>query len=390
MLEKVIEYLDAHEEEFIEFWRDFVNHESLTAEVENVRACAEFAKKKFEEAGFECELVEVGKNGPSVVGNLGKDRKGKHVVLAGHMDTVHAKGSFGEPAFKIKDGWAYGPGVADMKGGLVVAWAVAKALTAAGYEGRPLRIVMTGDEETGHLGSIGAKVYVDACRGGVCGFNLEPGNPSGKLVVGKRGMYRYRMKVYGVSAHAGRNFDAGRNAILEACHKIFELAALTDPEKGITVNVGTIKGGTVANAVPDYCEFEIDTRYTTRADVPVVRDKIMEICNRTHIDGTHAECELISNLGVYETTDDVMRFYNFIDKIAKRYNLSEGGKGYETLGSSSDAALVQEAGVPTICSCGVNGLYIHTTRECAVVDSLKERAKMVAAVIINIDEFDPE
>lgn len=85
-----------------------------------------------------------------------------------------------------------------------------------------------------------------------------------------------------------------------------------------------------------------------------------------------------------------MNFYNFIDKIAKRYNLSEGGKGYEKLGSSSDAALIQEAGVPTICSCGVNGLYIHSPKECAIVDSLKERAKMVAAVIINIDEFDPE
>jgi len=390
MLTKIIEYLDKYEDESIEFWKDFVNYESFTAEVDNVRICAEYAKKMFEKIGFECETVEVGNNGPTVIGTLGKNRTKKLIVLGGHMDTVHSKGTFGNPAFKIVDGWAHGPGTADMKGGLVVAWAVAKALNHVGYDERPLRLVMTGDEETGHLGSDGAKVYVDACRGGVCGFNLEPGTPSGKLVVGKRGMYRYRMKVHGKSAHAGRNFDSGRSAILEACHKIFELASLTDDEKGITINVGTIKGGTVANTVPDYCEFEIDTRYTNRADVPIVRDKIIKISEKNNIDGTFTELELISQLGVFEATEEVMRFYTFIDKISKQYNLSEGIMGYEKLGSSSDAALIQEAGVPTICSCGVKGLNIHTPQECAIVDSLKERAKMIAATILNLDEFDPE
>jgi len=385
-LEQVYEYIDDHKEEMLETWKKLVSIESYTRDSESVNKAVEYVKELFEASQLKCRTVDVGADsGKTLIGIIGEKREGKPIIFSGHLDTVFPKGSFGEILFKIEDGKAYGPGALDMKGGIVISLYVVRALNHIGFDERPIKIIFSGDEETGHLNSTGAEVIVEEGKGGLCAFNMETALVSNQLCVGRKGRVECHIVVEGVEAHAGNDFPSGRNAIEEMAHKVIDIQKLTDLEKGVTVSVGLIKGGTVSNSVPANCEVSIDIRYEKIEDSVLIKEKIEAICSKCVVDGTVAKADYPTAIAAYETTENVMKFHEFVNEVSQKHGFGE--MGHKKLGGGSDAAYLTIAGTPTLCSFGVRGEWNHTLREYALVDTLFERAKLISTIILELKNF---
>ncbi|MDO5715525.1 MAG: M20 family metallopeptidase [Tissierellia bacterium] len=382
-------FVDSKKEEMLEFWKDLVNHESYVGDKIAVDRLADFLKKSFEKENFDCELIEVGEyNGKTLIGTLGHERIEKPIIFSGHMDTVFKNGTFGTAPFKIENGKAYGPGCLDMKGGIVIALYVIKALKSIGYDDRPIKIIISGDEENGHFNSQGGEVILKEAKDGFCAFNMETGLVDNSLCVGRKGRTGYEIITHGIGAHAGNDFTSGINAIEEMAYKVQELQRLTNLENGTTVSVSTIHGGTISNAIPSECKIELDVRFKNVSEMEKIKEEIESVCNKTYLKNTITECNVTSHMGPFETTPDVISFYNFCNRIAQEYGFEKMES--KTLGGSSDASYINMAGTPVLCSFGVKGEWNHTDREYALVDSLFERTKLIAAIILNLAQFNIE
>ena len=386
MKKAVVEYIDSHREDIIAFWTELVNLEGKTDEPELVNLVSARIVKEMESMGMECKLVDVGNNKAySLVSILGKERAGKPIIFGGHMDTVFRKGEFdGENPFKIIDGKAFGPGALDMKGGITIALFVTKALIAAGYDERPIKFVLSGDEEDGHKGSKGGEFMIEEGAGGLCAFNMETGPVNNNLCTSRSTSIRIKAEFKGVSAHAGNNFTAGRNAIVEASHKILAMEKLIDLDKGTTCNAGNIVGGTVVNSVPEYCRVNFDIRVKTQAEMDRIFKEAKEILETPVVADTSVDYEMVkSGLVIYESNDKVSNFFNFMNEAAVECSLPEFGQTY--LGGSSDAGNMMIHGTPAICAFGVRGEWNHTLKEYAVVESMFDRSKIIATAICNME-----
>ena len=384
--EQVYEYIDNHKEEMLETWEKLVSIESYSREPENVNKAVAYVKELFEASDLTCKTIDVGpSSGKTLIGIVGEKREGKPVIFSGHLDTVFPKGSFGDFLFKIEDGKAYGPGALDMKGGIIISLYVVRALNHIGFDERPIKIIFSGDEETGHLNSTGAEAIIEEAKGGICAFNMETALVSNQLCIGRKGRVECHVAIEGVEAHAGNDFPSGRNAIEEMAYKIIDIQKLTDLDKGLTVSVGIIKGGTVSNSVPAKCEMSIDIRYEKIEDEATVKEKIEAICSKSVVDGTVIKVDYPTSIAAYETTDNVMKFHKFVNETSQKYGFGE--MGHKKLGGGSDAAYLTIAGTPALCSFGVRGEWNHTLREYAIVETLFERAKLISTVILELKNF---
>lgn len=385
-LNEISKFVDENREEIISLWKEIVNIESYTNCKESVNKLAERLKGEFEKEGLDCDLIDIGNNGSTLVGTLGSNRNKKPIIFSGHMDTVFEIGTFGENPFKIMEGKAYGPGVLDMKGGIVISLYVIKALNKIGYKDRPIKIVFSGDEEIGHKDSNGGDIILKEAKGGLCAFNMETGLVDNSLCVGRKGRIGCNVHVKGVETHAGNDFEGGRNAIEEMANKILQIQKLTNLEVGTTASVSIIKGGRVSNSIPEDCSIEVDLRFEKVEEMENVKKRIQEICEDTYIEGTSTHVDFVSEMMPFETTEDVMKFHKFVNTVSKENGFGEINA--KRLGGSSDASYLTIANVPTICSFGVKGEWNHTSREYALVDSMFERVKLISTIVLNLDKLD--
>lgn len=386
MINEIETYVDKHRDEIISTWEKLVNLEGTAREKECMDKVANYLYDEFSKTGMSCKLIEKSSKSPMVlVGTIGQERKGKPVVFCGHYDTVFKKGMFGENPFKIEDGKAYGPGVLDMKGGIVISLYVIKALESIGYNERPIKIVYCGDEEIGHPESDAARIINEVSRGAVCGFNMETSPVNNSVCIGRKGAMVGKVIVNGVSAHSGNNFEAGRNAVVEAAHKIIAIDSLTDMESGTHINCGIVQGGKAWNIIPDECTIEFSGRFSKNSEIERVNNAITKFCSESVIEGTSSVYKPSTPLGVFEKNERNMALYKFCNQISKEYNYGE--LGHVFLGGGSDAVEISRENVPTNCSFGVLGEWNHTEREYAVVESMFTRSKLISAIILNLNKF---
>ncbi|MCH3913317.1 M20 family metallopeptidase [Dialister hominis] len=381
MKEDVFAYIDDHKAQMMDLWQDLVNQDSPASYREGVDLVAKRVFKELEEAGASTRWDEEGK---ALIAEIPGDSRAP-VLLLGHMDTVFPVGEAARRPFTVEGSRVTGPGALDMKGGVAVMLSALKALHSAGFSGRPLKVILVSDEEIAHNGSKATVMLQREARGCAACFNCETGYEDNSLVIGRKGGVVFKAAVHGIAAHAGNNPRQGRSAIWEMAKKIDDIQNMTDRDKGITFNVGTIKGGTVSNAIPDYCEVEGDIRFQDPDISPLVKEELLKVLNHTYIEGTKTEL-LLYHEGMLpmKMTEENRKLFEFVKKTGEENGIpvSEG----KLVGGGSDSGYVVYAGVPTVCAMGVKGRFNHTRDEYALKDSLFERAKLLGAVILKMNE----
>ena len=385
---EIEKYIEDHREEMLNTYKDVINLEGRSNELDKLELVVERFKKEFEAAGVKCQrLPQTDKTQDYLVGIWGEENPGQPILFSGHYDTIINSGAYGtDKPFHIEDGKAMGPGVLDMKAGIVITLYVIKALAAIGYKDRPVKICFVSDEESCHeFNPDAGQVIMDSAKGCLCAFNMETGRLNNDLCIGRSARVEFNVKVNGVSVHAGNDFARGRNAIAEMAHKIIDFEALTDLSKGNTVNCGVIKGGTVANAIPGSCELVVDLRFLKQDEMLKTIEAAKEICAKTYIDGTTTEYTYRIGMPAFETINGVMEFWNLCKDVSEAYGYGTPGK--IVLGGVSDASYITLAGVPAICSFGIRGDFNHTLKEYSVLESLYERTKLIAAICLHFDEL---
>lgn len=375
--DKIFKRIDASEKEFITFWEEFCTIESPTDYKEGVDAAGSYIIEKAKEHGWMIEKQVQEISGDCICITMNPEATGAPVCLSGHMDTVHPVGLFGTPAVKRDKNKIYGPGVADCKGGIVAAFMAMVALDDEGFKARPIKLLLQSDEETNSAGSGKSTVrYMCECaRGAVAFLNCEP-YIAGTTVLKRKGIAKYTFKITGKAAHAANCFD-GISAIEEAAHKILALEKYKD-KNGITANCGIITGGTKINTVPEKCTLQVDFRFSNAAELSEVKNIAQSVADASFVEGTRCELILESLRDAMELTNENIRLLEKANEIFEANHLPK--LSMRATGGGSDAAYTSQCGIPTLDSIGVACGNIHSKDEYAVISSLKEAAKRIAAV----------
>jgi glutamate carboxypeptidase len=377
-MKKILNTIQAQEQALIGFLRQIVNIDSCYDDPEGNLKVAQLIGGMLEKMGFTVKYLIY----PGICTHVKAFKKGtgdKKVMVMGHLDCIQPKGSAAERPFTIKDGKAYGPGVLDMKGGIAVALYALQALYSAGWNDKDVTVFFCGDEEHAHPYTNAAELFEEAAKGQHAVFNMETASAGHSALIGRKGNLYAEMQVTGISAHAGADMEKGANAIIELAHKAIAISNLTDFPRGLTLNVGAIEGGLISNAVPDYAKIKIDMRYLREED----RDKAVAglngIAEQNYVPGTKTEIvNLTERFTPMVATEDNKKLFALVQQQAKKLGIEMTAK---VGGGSSDAGWTVRAGAPTLCGMGAIGEFNHTTREYIFVDSLVQRAKLLALSI---------
>jgi glutamate carboxypeptidase len=303
----------------------------------------------------------------------------KPILLMGHRDTVFPKGEAACRPFRIDNGRAYGPGVCDMKAGLVINAFVLAAFKRFGGAPAPLAGLITSDEE---IGSPSSRPIIERVARQVrCVFNSEPGRPSGAVVTGRKGGVFLKFEVFGKAAHSGGNFEKGISAIGELAHKITAMHALTDLSRGVTINVGTIKGGQSVNTTAPHAEGQIDLRYIKPQDRATTLAALQDIIERATVPGTTAKLEIRGEFLPLTATPASEELFAVYRAAGSDAGLDITG---EFSGGCADSGFTAAVGTPTLCSTGPVGGNAHTPEEYMEVSSLVPRAQALALAILRM------
>lgn len=371
--------IDDISEEYIQKWIDVANIESPTNSKEGNDKVGLYFAEVAKQYGWKIEIFENEFSGNVVSITMNDDVQEAPISLSGHIDTVHAIGSFGSPAVKVLDGKIYGPGVMDCKGGAVAALQAMAALHNVGFKKRPVKLLLQTDEETNSMQSNKATInrIIEEAKGSIAFLNLES-CIRGYAVLWRKGIARYKVDVKGKSIHASRCASNCANAILEAAHKIIEFEKFKNVE-GITCNCGIINGGTSPNTVPDNCSFIAEYRFYTVQEFEHLDKVTKEIVEKSFVDGTTSTVERVGYRPAMEKCDRNFDLLKKMNEIYKNVGLPELTARLSLGGS--DAADITVAGIPCIDSIGVTGDFIHTVKEFAYLESLNEAAKRIASVV---------
>jgi len=297
---------------------------------------------------------------------------GAPLVLIGHADTVFPPGSF--EGFRVEAGGerAVGPGVFDMKGGLTVLWLGLAAARQAGLLTRvPLRGLLVSDEEVGSPASQPLlRALASGARAALC---FESGRPGDLLVTRRKGTAALRVTAHGVAAHAGNEHEKGRNAIWALSRFVNLAQGLTDPARGVTVNVGTFQGGTTKNTVPDRADCEVDLRFLTAADGERLAADLAGAAAAAALEGTRLEVERTGWRDPLERTEASAALAAAYGEAQALSGLGRGEAGLA--GGGSDACTTGAVGVPSIDGLGPRGHGFHTREETVELGSLLPKAE---------------
>jgi glutamate carboxypeptidase len=298
----------------------------------------------------------------------GQDRPG--ILVLSHLDTVHPMGFIERLPFKVEGDSAFGPGIYDMKGGAYIAHHAFRALCATA-DRPPLGIthLFTSDEE---IGSPTSRALIET-EGRKAKYVLvtEPAREGGKIVTGRKGVGRFEVFIKGVPAHAGTRPQDGRSAIRELANVILALEAMNDLARGVTVNVGVVRGGTRPNVTPEEAYAEIDLRVPSFKDADEFVGKILALTSKT--DGVTVKVTGALNRPPYEKSNAGASLYEHAKTVATEI-------GFELLdvhtGGGSDGNFTA-AHTATLDGLGVDGKGAHTHYEQLYVSSLEPRARLL-------------
>jgi glutamate carboxypeptidase len=278
--------------------------------------------------------------------------------------------------FREADGKLFGPGVLDMKAGIVISLAAIEALQKDNGLNHPVTLLCTSDEETGSLTS--QTLIEDLARESELVLVMESALLDGSLKTWRKGVGEFWVKVKGRAAHAGGAHEEGRNAIEEMSHQVLAIQKLTNYERGTTLNVGVMHGGTVSNVVPEEAVAQVDVRVMQPGEWERIEAEMQAL--KPALDGTSLEITGGLNRPPMPFDETMKATFEKAKAIAAGVGieLKAGGSG-----GGSDANFVAPLGVPVLDGLGAIGEGLHSEREFIFADSLQERAKLLVALLRN-------
>lgn len=309
----------------------------------------------------------------------GRSRANKKILLLGHLDTVWDMGTLSGMPFRVARGKAYGPGVYDMKSGIVVALFALRHLIETGARmPRPVTLLLNADEE---IGSPSSRSLTEAtARRSIAALVLEPSyGASGALKTSRKGTGEYRIHVQGRAAHAGLDPEKGASAINELSRQLIFLQHIADIKRGITLNPGVITGGTRTNVVAAAAEASIDVRIRHLADGPRV-DKLLRGL-RPHDRRTRLRITGGMNRPPFEVTPAGAELFSRARHLARPLGIS---LEQAAVGGGSDGNFTAALGVPTLDGLGGVGDGAHASHEHIIISELPRRAALLAHLMANL------
>ncbi len=358
--------------------RGLVELNSFSGNPGGGRAVGRLLVEQFAMPGLSCEVVPSAVHADHLIfSSVGRPGSAP-ISLLGHLDTVFPPGVF--EGYRVEGQWRRGPGVFDMKGGLVVIAAALKALaTTVGLEAvPPLRVVIVSDEEIGS--PEGGAVIRRAVVGSQACLVFEPGRANDAVVTQRKGTGSVRVIAEGKAAHSGNAYWDGANAIWSLARFVDAAQALSSRDRGVTVNVGTISGGTSKNTVPAQAVAGVDLRYLTPDDAARLIAQLQTLAETVALPGTTLRVEVGPQrppMGRVTGTQELVEAYS---AAATAFGLGAGEAPMQ--GGGSDGNTTAAMGIPTIDALGPRGSGLHTPEECIDVTTLVPRASALAELLL--------
>ena len=391
----VLAALDGESERLIETVIDWSGMNTGSANLDGLERMAGILRTSFAALGAEPRLLD-----PAPVetidanGETRNIRRGRNlhlavrpqapvqVLLTGHMDTVFPTEDAFQAATWLRPGVLNGPGVADMKGGLLVALEALKALEASPWaEGLGYQVVINSDEEVSSIGSAG--LLTEAAAKAQVGLVYEPATtPEGVLAGARKGLAAFTLVARGVSAHAGRDHASGRNAVIAAADFAVRAAALTGAREGLTVNIGRIEGGGATNVVPDLALCRLEARVETHEDRHWIEAELA--CLAAAVGAAH-DLSLTLHGRFTRPPKPFDASTRALFEAVARCGADLGQPiNWKATGGCCDGNNLAETGLPVVDTLGVRGGLIHSRDEFLITDSLVERAQLSALLLMRL------
>ncbi|MET3683877.1 glutamate carboxypeptidase [Alkalibacillus flavidus] len=374
-MDDIVQYLQARQEEMVVLLRELVLIESPSNQPELTAQMGDYLEKTVQEmTRATVTRLPSDDYSPHLKAEWGEGDD--QLLIVTHFDTVWPEGTLEEMPFKIEDGKAYGPGTFDMKAGIVQALFALQAIESINQSfDKKIVLLMTSDEE---LGSPTSKPYIEAeAAKSDAVFVLEPSQGEhGALKTARKGVGTYDITIHGVSSHAGIEPEKGASAIEELAEQITYLSNLTDLDKGTTVNVGMIDGGSSKNVIAEEAHAVVDVRVQTEEEMKRVAPLIESI--QPENDDTRVDVKGEIYRPPLEKTDGIEVLFERAQALAKQYlsiDLEE-----ESTGGGSDANFTAALS-PTLDGLGAVGDGAHAHHEHVVIEQMPKRSALLAMLL---------
>ena len=353
----------------------YVTIESGSREKAGVDRVGHEVARAFAELGFSIERIAEEACGDHLIARRAGGGSGRALALI-HLDTVWPTGSLADNPFRIADGVVYGPGIRDMKGGWVVLLSALRALQDAGWDGlEQFTVFMTGDEQ---LGSPRGRPWIEReAHTADWALVMEPSRDDGALVTHRGLVGALSIDIHGVATHS-TNRRNGVHTIAEAAHKILQLEALGDDDRGLIVSVGIIKGGSSRQYTAAHSWLSVDLRAPSNEEADELLAQIHEIAGESHVSGTRS----IVSGGVTRPATSLLPGTERLLQLAQECGPAVGidVRGVYARGGS-DGNFTAALSVPTLDGLGIQGAGGTGLQENALLASIPPRAAMLAGII---------
>jgi glutamate carboxypeptidase len=370
----IVSYLESQESNMFTLLEELVLIQSGSYNKKGVDRVANHIARAFKDIQATPEIIKEKSMGNHLlVRSHACSFSDMQVLLVGHMDTVFpADTDFNW--YKEDEAKSYGPGVVDMKGGLIVGIFALKALDRLGLLKKiPITFFLNSDEEIGSRSSLD-HIQKEAHQSAFACV-LEAGGPGNKIVTGRKGNLSIEIQIAGEAGHAAFAPENKASAILEMAHKTIDLEALNDFKKGITINVGKVEGGIGPNTVPELANALVDFRYVDPEDLSYLEKKVSEISEKQMVHGTECRVDFLSGKPPMQQRDGNRKLFKQFEKIA-------GSRGYtiqeEFRFGVSDANFIADMNVPVLDGLGPIGARDHSRDEYMIKESLLQRTILLA------------
>lgn len=349
--------------------------ETPSTEPERVRAFAQTVAAAFAEAG--CDSID--HSAALELSLPGSEAHAAPLLILGHLDTVYASGTLERMPVRQEGGRLWGPGVYDMKGGIVQLLFALRALAAQGFEPRrPLHILLVFDEETGSRQS--RPLTEAAAHSAGAAFVLEPAaDEDGKLKVARKGIAVYKLSAEGRPAHAGVDFAEGASAIVELAARVVEIASWSNAERGLSVNPGLFSGGTRLNIVAAHAQAHIEARAWSAAELTAFDHRLRAL--EPSDPRVRLSLEGGLNRPPMEPTPASLALATRARALGRELGLTLESTG---TGGGSDGSFTAALGVPTLDGLGAVGAGAHTYHEHVLLATLAPRAALLALLLQSV------